>query len=120
MLVVPPPLHIKLSMVNKILDALDLVVEHLDRRAGFEDADSSIYFDHISASLSNVGARRDKYECGKMSGAPCTFLMQKMPHFCSMFLPTKIDGKGSPIDLVPELSNLEANLISYATVFFLE
>ncbi len=56
MLVVPPVLHFKLGVINKIGDSLDLVVSCLDRKHNISGNESTVLREHLSIPLSSVGA----------------------------------------------------------------
>lgn len=58
MLVVPLALHKQLVTLNKVMDALDLIVKRLDASYGSTGDEESVFNIHLSFSLSTIGARR--------------------------------------------------------------
>ena len=85
LLLVPPPLHIKLGLINKIVDSLPLIVKHFADKHSIDEDENNAFNNHLAFSLSKVGARRENYYSGKLSGVPCSNLMLNMVDFCVLF-----------------------------------
>lgn len=115
--IVPPPLHIKLGVVNKILASLDLTVKFLEHKYEQNENEDNCFKVLLSASLSKCGARREKYYSRKMSGGPCSNLMHNMAKFCTLFFHTRIEEYGTVSELVPEVAELEKGLLSTALMY---
>eukprot|EP00171_Calliarthron_tuberculosum_P004500 IDg4500t1 len=96
--IVPPALHIKLGLINKIIAALDGVVttwnELKDWKKKPEDSLSPAML-LLATSLANIGVRRERYFAGALSGVPCTKFMQNINEFCRLFFHTPADGWGT-------------------------
>jgi len=107
---VPPPLHIKLGIINKILSSLDLVVVELENLYNLTHTDVNRFKDLLASSLSQIGVRREKYYCGKMAGVPCSNLMQNMSQFCSNFFHTHLENNRKVVEDLPDLVALETGL----------
>lgn len=69
---VPPPLHIKLGIINKILSSIDLVVVEIEKIPDVCTDNPNLFKDLLASSLSQIGVRRENYYTQKISGVPCT------------------------------------------------
>ena len=114
--IVPPPLHFKLGIVNKIVDALDLIVVHLEKKFGLEQEESE-FRSFLASSLSKIGARRERYYHGTLSGGPCSNLMNTMNTFTEHFFTTEIEEFGSIIQILPELQLLKTDLEDLSKIY---
>lgn len=63
----------------------------------------------LSISLASVGARRERYYSGKMPGASCRALLQKMNTFYDLFFVSSVDSWDTAKSLMPTLSFLDWN-----------
>lgn len=117
MLLVPPPLHIKLGIVNKILESLVSIVAALQDKYDVEPGEKCEFNNHLSSALSKVGARREMYYAGTLSGSPCSNLMKNMSRFCDMFFDTKVAEYGTVSEELPTVSGFASNLVAVADMF---
>lgn len=70
---VPPSLHIRLGIFNKLLKALDAVLVAWNRKHKWDktpEGSISPAMDHLELSLSEAGASRERYYAGDLSGVP--------------------------------------------------
>lgn len=118
-----PPLHIKLGILNKILDALDLVIRILSNNHDMQDAEDNLYSDHLAACLSKVSVRRERYYAGKMSRVPCTNLMKNMENFCTSFFDEPVSTHYSIPTQIPEIARMKSDLLlaySFLTIIVMK
>lgn len=117
LLVVPPPLHMKIGIINKIVKSLDLIVKELDKKHKLNMNEESAFGYLLAASLSKIGARREKYYAGNMSGVPCSNLLENMHQFCTLFFDTDVEVYGSVLDNFPFLASVRENLEKVGAVW---
>lgn len=90
---VVPPLHIKIGVVNKIIDTLDLVVHELENVHDIDNSESSAFRSQLSKSFSkweDAGHAIFRiFIC-----AVCTSLMLNMETSCEFFFRTPVDNFG--------------------------
>lgn len=73
----------KIRIVNKIVEYLDLVVNQLRMKHDIDSDKSCCFNKSLSESISKVGARLENYYNGTLSGRPCSNLMFIMEKFCT-------------------------------------
>jgi len=92
---VPPPLHIKLGLVNKLIEVLDSLNTHWAKvnywtKMEFE---KNPIEQQLRYALSTVKVKRQKYYSGQIDGVGCVQLMENMAIFCENFFDTElVDG----------------------------
>lgn len=106
--IVPHPLHMKIGILNKIVQALDLVAIAPDKRTN--NRDENVCKTLLAASLVCVGARRDVYYSGQLYGKPCTFFIRNIAESCERFFQVSLPEIGIPVFLMHSLAKLDANL----------
>lgn len=105
-LIVPPPLHMKLGAVSKILECLDCVLREMNKHFHVWYNDFCPFNDHSSATLSKIGSRRENNYVGKMNGGSCFYFMKEMNQFFSLFFRKTVENYGKIIQLIPETIEL--------------
>lgn len=73
----PSPLHLKLGIINKIVNSLDLVAHFLVNRNGLQGTESNVFSELLASSLVVIGALRERYYNGSLSGASCSSFDEK-------------------------------------------
>lgn len=106
---VPPPLHIRLGLINKLLEVFDNTSFFLDRSIHWiptrKSKNTGPWARHLALCLASIGARRECYYSGKMSGVPCSRFMKKMDVLCELFFKEDIYSCGNSFQLHPFLIN---------------
>lgn len=118
--IVPPVLHIKLGIINKIVHALYGVVKEWETVVNWEKTEIeplSAARNHLSRTLSQIGARRENYYSGALSGVPCNIIMSKMHIFCDSFFYKLADSWGRAVDVVPSPVQLSKNLKEVSNIY---
>ncbi len=65
-------LHTKPGIINKINQALDLLIIYMESQFDFGDEESSPFKEKLANSLSIIGANREKYYSGTLKGKSCS------------------------------------------------
>eukprot|EP00171_Calliarthron_tuberculosum_P021624 IDg21624t1 len=117
---VPPALHIKLGLINKILAALDGVVSAWNvskkwQKTAEDTISPSMLL--LARSLADIGVRRERYYTGALSGVPCTKLMQKMEEFCELFFHSPAGDWGTTLENLQSSVVLEEDLKILARIY---
>ena len=109
-------LHIKLGIVNKVFDSLDLIVCVLSYNHDLGDSEENVYVNYLAACLFKVWVRREKYYSVKMTGGPYSYFMKRMNDFCSLFFEQLVSSR--PIlEQIPEICETKTQLLSAAAFF---
>lgn len=110
---VPPALHIKIGLVNKVVSALDSLVSFWQKKMNWSksiDRPVSPAMKQLAAALATVGARREKYYSGQLSGKPCTLFMSRIEEFCDLFFLQPAEDWGLATEAVPGALDLQFDL----------
>ncbi len=117
MIHVPPPLYIKLGIVNKIIESLVSAVRALSHKYDGEHEGNTVLNAHISYCLTNVGARREDYYEGKLAGPHCNNLMKNRSTFCNKFFNESISVYPPIEEALHQAGELRLRLISVADIY---
>eukprot|EP00171_Calliarthron_tuberculosum_P001160 IDg1160t1 len=118
--IVPPSLHIRLGIVNKVLSALDAVVVTWHEKMEWTKTDKGLVspaMKLLAKSLLSVGVRRERYYSGQLSGSPCSLLMSRMDRFCDLFFFESAEHWGSVVECLPGTLSLNENLRALAILY---
>jgi len=116
---VPPPLHIKLGLINKVLEVLDEVNKLWERKIHWVqlDRNKSPIQNHMRYALSCVKVKRQKYYSGQADGGGCTALMAEMELFCELYFDSELPCGGLVSDTLPNVINLKCALLRLSSIF---
>lgn len=116
---IPPPLHLKLGLVNKFIEVLDqvCVVWKLYNYWIRLDKIMSPIENHLRYALSTIKVKRQNYYSGQIDGSACVQFMKEMVPFCHIFFGTELPSGGLVSDSMPNVVNLKNGLIRISTIF---
>lgn len=84
-----PRLHVRLEIVNKIVQSIDEFCTNLEEETKWSLMASEKYNRfrlHFTNELNKMGDRRARYNDGQLSGQLCESFEENMPTFCTLFL----------------------------------
>jgi len=116
---IPPPLHIKLGIVNKFIEVLDEVTVVWQKKKFWVKQKNQLspIATHLINSLKHVRTRRENYHSGDLPGACCTNFMSKMPEFCHHYFGTSLPDGSLIEDSIPNIMNLKHGLLRIALIY---
>lgn len=115
--VVPPLLHIKIGLVNKILAICDKIVERLNHKFDIEELCESPFDHHLDMTLSSCVIKRENYRGRKLSGRACSRLMSNLADVVNTFLSAPCIERRSIKDEVGYLDQLTDGLSTCAKLW---
>lgn len=112
--VVPPPLHIRLCIVDKLVEIFNRAAHVQDRKLFWTNNSSNQSrgpWTELCASCSvKEGIRSEKYYSGKLSGVPCNKFMKQINAWCDQCFGTDILMYGTSLSMIPSLNDIEKGL----------
>jgi len=116
---IPPPLHKRLGLINKVIAVLHEVQLVWERKLYWTEMESNMspIRNHLYKALLATGVKREKYHAGELTGVGCTTFMRKIDVFISEFFGKSIPDYGMLSDVIPNTENLKHGLVRLSAVY---